>query len=74
MGESNNRWMLKAGPVWGLPFLIPISAAIGGALGWWIDSKLGTKPWLAVVFGAAGVAAGIMESVRILIRATRDDS
>lgn len=73
MSQSDNRWVLKTAPVWSIPFLIPVSIVIGLGLGWWLDGKLGTKPWLAVVLAAAGLAAGIYESVRILIDVTRDD-
>jgi len=73
MSEPNNRWMTKAGPVMALPFLVPISVAIGYGLGWWLDSKLGTKPWLADIGGILGFAAGIYESAVILMKATRND-
>jgi ATP synthase protein I len=36
---------------------IVFAILIGAALGWWLDSKLGTSPWLAIVFFLFGVAA-----------------
>ena len=73
MSNSNDRWMLRAGPVWSIPFLIPIATLIGLGLGWWLDSKLGTKPWLAIILTVLGLAAGLYESAMILIQATRED-
>ena len=73
MSQSDNRWMLKAAPVWSIPFLVPVAVAIGLGLGLWLDSKLGTKPWLAISSTLAGLAAGIYESVVILIQVNRED-
>jgi len=65
--------MLKSAPVWSIPFLIPAAIAIGLVFGLWLDSKLGTKPWLAVGLSMLGLVAGIYESARILIQVTRED-
>ena len=72
MRGSDNRWMLKTGPVLSIPFLVPIATAIGLFVGMWLDGKLGTKPWFAVILAIMGLAAGIVESVRILIEVNRD--
>ena len=71
MNSSDERWWLKAAPVWSIPFLIPTATGIGLSLGLWLDSKLGTKPWLAIVLTFLGLAAGIYESAKILIEAAR---
>jgi F0F1-type ATP synthase assembly protein I len=36
-----------------------ISVVIGMAIGWWLDRKLGTTPWLMVVWIGFGFAAGV---------------
>lgn len=36
---------------------IVFAILIGAALGWWLDSQLGTSPWLSIVFFLFGVAA-----------------
>ncbi|MCE5198462.1 MAG: AtpZ/AtpI family protein [Armatimonadota bacterium] len=74
MKQSDYRWMVKVGPVWSIPFLIPISTGIGLWLGIWLDGKLGTKPWLAIVLTILGLASGIYESAKILINVTREDN
>lgn len=38
--------------------------AVGGFLGWFLDSLLGTAPILLVVFLLLGIAAGLRNSVR----------
>jgi F0F1-type ATP synthase assembly protein I len=73
MSQSDNRWMLKAAPVWSIPFLMPAAVGIGLGLGVWLDSKLGTKPWLAICLTLLGLAAGIYESAVILIEASRNE-
>ncbi len=73
MSQSDNKWMLRAAPVWSIPFLVPVSIAIGLGLGSFLDSKLGSKPWLAICLTFAGLAAGVYESALILIKAARDD-
>lgn len=52
--------------------LILVSTAIGLGLGYWLDGKLGTRPWLTFALTIAGLASGIYEAVKILIEATRD--
>ncbi len=51
--------------------LVLIATGIGLGLGLWLDSKLGTKPWLAIVLCLVGLAAGLYESAKILINLTR---
>ena len=37
---------------------------VGGFIGWQLDSWLGTKPWLLIVFFLLGVAAGFWNVMR----------
>ena len=63
--------MRAAAQVWAIPVLILVSTLIGLGLGLWLDGKLGTKPWLAIVLTFVGLAAGLYESVKILIQVSR---
>ncbi|MCL6482108.1 MAG: AtpZ/AtpI family protein [Firmicutes bacterium] len=47
-----------------LPFILVGSVVIGGGLGWWLDTKAGTKPLLVVVLGLLGFVAGLREVLR----------
>jgi F0F1-type ATP synthase assembly protein I len=71
MAGSDYRWIRTAAQVWAIPVLILVATAIGLGLGLWLDGKLGTKPWLAVVLTLLGRAAGLCESVKILIQVSR---
>jgi len=73
MAGPNYGWMQAAAQVWAIPVLILVSTLIGLGLGYWLDGKLGTTPWLAIVFTFLGLAAGLYESVKILIQVSRGD-
>lgn len=72
MSGSDYRWIRNIGNVVSIGMLIMVSIAIGLGFGYWLDTKLGTTPWFAFVFTLFGLAAGLYESVRILIEVTRD--
>jgi ATP synthase protein I len=47
-----------------LPFSFVAAVFMGGLIGYLLDKWLHTGPWLMVVFGCLGFAAGILEIVR----------
>ena len=49
-----------------LPFTLVGAVVVGGSLGYFLDRWLHTAPWLLVLFGAFGFAAGVREVVRRL--------
>jgi ATP synthase protein I len=73
MKKSDNQWIKTAGQLSSMAMLILISTLIGLGFGYWLDSKLGTAPWLAFVLTILGLASGLYESIRLLIKATRDN-
>ncbi|MFN7978293.1 MAG: AtpZ/AtpI family protein [Vicinamibacterales bacterium] len=48
----------------GLAFVFAIALGFGG--GYWLDLKLGTKPWLTFLGFAMGLAAGVLNVVRTM--------
>ena len=46
--------------------------AVGGVIGWFLDSWLGTRPWLMLVFLVMGGAAGTLNAYRAAVRQARD--
>lgn len=40
--------------------------AVGFGLGWGLDLWLGTKPWLMIILGFLGIAAGIINIWRLV--------
>ncbi len=48
------------------------TTAIGFLIGYWIDSLLGTKPWLMILFLILGIFAGFRNLFSIISRVTKD--
>lgn len=71
MSEPKNPWV-QTGELLSIGMLILVSTLVGLGLGSWLDGKLATSPWLAFVGTLVGLGAGLYETVRILIKATRD--
>jgi F0F1-type ATP synthase assembly protein I len=47
-----------------LGFEFVIAVLVPGALGWWLDEKFGSRPWIMLAGGLLGFIAGL----RILMR------
>ena len=56
-----------------LGFSVPIATVMGGALGFWLDRRFDTRPWLFVVFLGVGIAAGLRNVIRSAAAAARDE-
>jgi ATP synthase protein I len=57
-----------------LGFILPAGAVGGLGLGWWLDRWLHTSPFLALIMGLMGAAAGVVEILQILTRAEKRDA
>jgi ATP synthase protein I len=49
-----------------LPFILVGTILVGGAIGYFLDAWLHTKPALMIVFGAIGFVAGLRDVLRRL--------
>jgi len=49
----------------------PVAIALGYFFGRWLDSQLGTHPWLTGLFSLFGIAAGFVNLFRITAQASR---
>jgi ATP synthase protein I len=47
-----------------LPFLLVGPAVVGGAIGYFLDRWLHTKPWVMNVLGLCGVAVGLRDTLK----------
>ena len=52
-----------------LGLIVPGGAVGGFGLGWLLDRKLHTSPVFALISGALGAAAGVIDVLRVLTRA-----
>lgn len=48
----------------GLAFVFALMMGFGA--GFWLDARLGTKPWLSLLGFAVGLAAGILNVIRTM--------
>lgn len=49
-----------------LPFSLVGPVVVGGAIGYFLDHRLHTRPWLTLILGAIGFFAGVREVLRRL--------
>jgi F0F1-type ATP synthase assembly protein I len=56
----------------GIGFEFLAAIVVMGAVGWWLDRKLGTSPWLLLAGGAVGFAAGLTLMIRAASGAFKD--
>jgi F0F1-type ATP synthase assembly protein I len=57
-----------------LPFTFVGAIFLAGAVGYFLDQRLHTSPWLMMVFGAVGLYAGVREVLRRLPKDSPDDA
>jgi ATP synthase protein I len=67
------NWMRKAGLASSIGIMMVVSVVIGWLFGSWLDSKLGTAPWMMLIFTLMGIAAGFIEMIRIAIVLSKED-
>ena len=63
---GNSGFMKQLALAMELPFVFIGTVVIGGAIGYFLDSKLHTAPWLLLAGGALGFAGGMRELLRRL--------
>jgi len=56
----------KSGIALELPFTLVGAVIAGGAIGYFLDKRLHTSPWLMMIFGGLGFFAGVREVIRRL--------
>ncbi len=73
MAGDDYKWMRKAGLASSIGLVLVVSIVIGWGFGSWLDSRLGTSPWLMLVFTLLGIAAGFIEMIRLAIQLSKED-
>jgi F0F1-type ATP synthase assembly protein I len=54
-----------------LAFLLPVTAVVGYVIGYLLDKAFGTH-FLYIVFLLLGIAAGLVQLIRVLLRDSRN--
>ncbi|MEK6692427.1 MAG: AtpZ/AtpI family protein [Nitrospirota bacterium] len=72
MGEEKKDYLRWLGVLSTVGINIVAATVIGFLIGYWLDSLLGTKPWLMIVFLILGIIAGFRNLFHILSRVTKD--
>ena len=56
-----------------IALVLPSSIAIGLFFGRFLDSRLGTAPWLLLTFTVLGIASGLLSLFRALRKQMKDE-
>jgi ATP synthase protein I len=71
--QDDNSWLRKAGLASSIGLVLAVSITLGWAFGNWLDKKLGTAPYLMLLFTLMGIAAGFIEMIKIAKQLSEDD-
>jgi ATP synthase protein I len=64
--KQDRRTMLRAaGYMTHIAVTMAVCVLIGVLLGLWLDTRLGTDPWLVIIFSILGVMAAIKSMIDI---------
>ena len=69
-GKQASVWA-QIGLYTSLGFILPAAAVVGFGFGYWLDERLHSKPWLAIVMAFLGGAGGLFEILQILARSEK---
>ena len=69
MSNSDYGWLRSLANVSSIGLLILIATVIGMLIGLWLDKVFHTSPWLVFIFTLIGLTAGIVEAIKIVLKA-----
>ena len=58
------RVLRESAPYLGIGTALAATVGLSFAFGYWLDSVMGTKPWLSLLFGSLGVIIALIQFVR----------
>ena len=71
--EKNSRSaMTQLAPYMGMGFQLAAAMVLFGAIGWWLDGKFGTAPWLLAAGCVLGAAGGMTSLIRTSLKKPDD--
>lgn len=65
--------MQQLGPYMGMGFQLAAAMTAFGALGWWLDTRFGTTPWLLAAGAILGATGGMIAVIRTAVAAGKKD-
>ena len=71
-GETG-RWLRPVGLLTAIPFVLMFGPLIGYFFGHWLDNRLGTDPYMMVLFIVLGFVAAGKEVWGLIQKASRDE-
>lgn len=66
-GKSNMP--RQVAPMMGSGIQLTVTVLAFGGLGWWLDGKFGTKPWLLLAGTVFGAVGGMISFIRTALKA-----
>ena len=64
---GRGRALREAGPYIGLGTTLAATVLAGLGVGYWLDERLGTAPWLLLAGGTLGVGAGSVYMFKLML-------
>lgn len=72
--EENRRRGAAFGQAFRYAAELVVGVAVGGFIGWLLDQKLGSAPWMLVLFVILGFAAGLLNVIRAAQKAQAENA
>jgi ATP synthase protein I len=66
LDKSSADTMRTVGALSTIGFAFVLAIVIGFGFGYFLDSRLGTSPWLSILFFFLGLAAGVLNVYRTM--------
>lgn len=66
MKDETRKYIRQLADASTIGFQVAFSIFIGLGIGWWLDGRIGTFPWLTLVFLVMGVVAGFRNYYRFI--------
>ena len=72
VGAAFARMMRQAGPFMAAASTLSGALVFGALAGFWLDKRLGTRPWLVLAGTLVGLAVGMYAVARVALRRPRE--
>ena len=69
--DRRQSTMTQLAPYMGMGFQIAAAMSAFGALGWWLDTRFKTTPWLLVVGVVLGATGGMISAIRTALKSEK---